>query len=61
MPRDSRGEMRRICVASIEVQTINTGFMTHAVPPTTFERFRAVLFPVIIVLVNRGELTAALK
>lgn len=53
--------MRRICVASIEVQTINTGSMTHAVPPTTFERFRAVLFPVIIVLVNRGELTAALK
>lgn len=61
MPRDPRGKMRGICVAAIEVQTIKTGFMTHAMPPTAFECFRAVLFPVIIVLVNSGELTAALK
>lgn len=61
MPRDSRRKMRGIWVASFEVQAIETGFMAHAVPPTAFERFRAVLFPVIIVLVNSGELAAALK
>ena len=62
MPRDSRGIMRGICVASIEVQTIKTSLMTHGVPPATFECFRAVPFlKLIVVLVYSGELAAAFK
>ena len=53
--------MRGVCVAAIEVQTIKTSFMAHAMPPTTFKCFCAVILPVIIVLVHSGELAAAFK
>ena len=52
MPGDSRGQMRGVCVASIEVETIKTRFMADAMPPTTLEFLRAVILPLIIVLVH---------
>ena len=51
VPRDSRGEVRRIRVAAIEVEAVQTRFVAGAVPPATLKLLSAVVVPFVVVLV----------